>query len=111
MLLGRQSFYKACRWPWLAHKGLLTAYLLQIHRSMIAYLSGKQSEAWAALSDAQSLLDSLISRPLSSLNPDKSFLANWLSLRQDGGYFWWEFMRRRRPIFYERIQTLTELTS
>jgi len=108
VLRGRLSLQQAIRWPGLSHKGLLTACLIQIHRSMIAHLSGNRPEAHAALQLAQSLLDPLISRPLSRLNFDGPFIRSWLALRRDCGYFWWEFVRRGGPVSCQRIRALTD---
>jgi hypothetical protein len=108
VLWGQHSLQKAYRWPGLPHKGILTACLLQMHRAMIAHLSGDQAEAYAVLERAQSLLEPLISRRLSRLDPDEPFTARWLSLRRDCGYFWWEFVRGRRPVFCDRIRALME---
>ena len=108
VLRGRLSLQRAMRWPGLSHKGLLTACLIQIHRSMIAHLRGNRPEAYAALQFAQSVLDPLISRPLSRLSFDGPFIRSWLALRRDCGYFWWEFVRRGGPVSCQRIRALTE---
>jgi hypothetical protein len=109
MFRGRLSLRRAFRWPRLPHKGLLTAGLLQMHRSMIAHLGGNPAEAQVALEQARSLLDSIISRPLSQPDSSEPFIEHWLSLRQDFGYLCWEFIRRQSPVFDERIQALTNV--
>jgi hypothetical protein len=107
VLWGRRSLRQALQWPGLAHKGLLTACLLHMHRSMIAHLNGNDSRALASMESARSLLDMLASRPLSPWEPDEPFIHRWLALRRDCGYFWWEFVRKRTPVFYRRIWSLT----
>jgi hypothetical protein len=108
VLWGRRSLRRAVRWPGLAHKGLLTVCLLHMHRAMIAHLNGNNPVACSSLQSARSLLDMLISRPLSPSEPDEPFIRQWLALRRDCGHFWWEFVRKRSPVSYRRIQSLTD---